>query len=135
VASAAITAWTPVTVRVYDGAALPARARTAALTQAAAALARAGIEPAWRICGARDAADDTACARPLAAGELAVRLVRAPVPGGQRAPLPLGDAVIDARRGGAVLATIYLDRVVWLARAAGADTDLLLGRAIAQLVA
>lgn len=131
-AAAATTAWTTVTIRVYDGARLPAVTRTAALAQTATALASAAIDPVWQVCGARDVSDDAACSRPLGPGELAVRVVRLPVPQGHTGALPLGDALIDARSGGSVLATIYLDRVVWLARAAGADADVLLGRAIAH---
>lgn len=131
-AAAATTAWTAVTVRVYDGAGLPAATRTAALAQTASALSRAAIDPVWQVCGARDVSDDTACGRPLAPGELAVRVVRSPVQPGHAGPLPLGDALIDARSGGSVLATVYLDRVVWLARAADADPNVLLGRAIAH---
>ncbi len=130
--AAALTAGTPVTVRVYDGAGLPARTRAVALAQTASALGRAAIEPVWQVCGARDESDDVACSRPLAPGELAVRVVRSPVPPGHSGAPPLGDALVDARTGGSVLATIYLDRVVWLARAAGADADVLLGRAIAH---
>ncbi len=132
VASAAVTAGTPVVVRVYDVAGLPAATRADALAHTAAALTRAGLEAVWRICGARDVRDDAACGRPLAPGELSVRVVRAPVPPGHTGALALGDALVDARSGGSVLATIYLDRVVWLARAAGTDADALLGRAIAH---
>jgi hypothetical protein len=46
--------------------------------------------------------------------------------------LPLGDAMLDTRTGTGVLATIYIDRVEWLAREAGGDSRALLGRAIAH---
>ena len=50
----------------------------------------------------------------------------------RRGTLPLGDAMLDRHTGTGVLATIYVDRVEWLARQAGADSRALLGRAIAH---
>jgi hypothetical protein len=58
--------------------------------------------------------------------------VRSPVPLRHHGTLPLGDAMIDTRTGTGVLATIYIDRVEWLADQAGADRRALLGRAIAH---
>jgi hypothetical protein len=127
-AAAAVTAWTDVTVRLYDGAALRPDERTAALAAASIALSAASIDVHWRSCEAQP----RACDAVLAPRELAVRIVRSPVPPGYRGTLPLGDALIDTRSGTGVLATIYYDRVVWLAREAGVATGPLLGRAIAH---
>jgi hypothetical protein len=55
-----------------------------------------------------------------------------PVPQGYTGSLPLGDAMIDTHAHSGVLATIYFDRIEWLARQAGADGRTLLGRAIAH---
>ena len=46
--------------------------------------------------------------------------------------LPLGDATINSQTGAGVLATIYIDRVNWMAEQAGVDARALLGRAIAH---
>ena len=46
--------------------------------------------------------------------------------------MPLGDAMVDRQSGAGVLATIYFDRVLWLAHQAGADSRVLLGSAIAH---
>ncbi len=130
-ATAAVTAWTTVAIRVYDGTGLPGATRAAALAHTAAVLAHAAIEPAWRLCGVTDQPAAPECGRPLGSGELAVRVVRGSVPAGA-GRLPLGDAPVDLRAGRAVLATIYLERVLWLARAAATDPRALLGRAIAH---
>jgi hypothetical protein len=45
---------------------------------------------------------------------------------------PLGEALIDTRARAGVLATVYVDRVNWLAARTGVDRDELLGRAIAH---
>jgi len=68
----------------------------------------------------------------MAPGELAIRIVRSLAPLPVRGALPLGDAMLDRHTGTGVLATIYVDRVEWLARQAGADSRALLGRAIAH---
>jgi hypothetical protein len=46
--------------------------------------------------------------------------------------LPLGDALIDGTKGEGVLATIYADRVWWMAAQTGVAPQVLLGRAIAH---
>ena len=68
----------------------------------------------------------------MSPGELAIRIVRSPTPKRDNGTLPLGDAMIDTRTGTGVLATIYVDRIEWLAHQAGADRRALLGRAIAH---
>ncbi len=118
-------------VRVYtpDGAAMPA---DAGLVEAARVLAGV-VSPHWVRCG--PAAWRPACAMPLEAGELAVRFSTVPVPTGYAGRLPLGDSMIDGRRHFGVLATIYQERVLWLAHASGTDPGRLLGRAIAHEIA
>jgi hypothetical protein len=98
-----------------------------ALDQARRALEAASIDVIWRVCPA-----SLSCDAPLAPGELAIRMVRAPVPTRYTATLPLGDAMIDTRTGTGVLATVYIDRIEWLAHEAGTDSRALLGRAIAH---
>ena len=128
-AIAAVTAWTDVTVRVYDVTALDGHARQSALDRASTALAAASVMITWRVCSA--GAHASACDARLAPGELAIRIVRLPgrtEPGGVR----LGDALVDTYAGRGVLATIYLDRVLQLAKETGVDRNTLLGNAIAH---
>ena len=49
-----------------------------------------------------------------------------------RGRLPLGYALIDTERKTGVIATVYLDRVNWLAAASGVDARVLLGRVLAH---
>jgi hypothetical protein len=126
-ARGAVTAWTAVTVRVYDVNGVLAGTGRQALDQARQALEAASIDVIWRACPAMPS-----CEIPMAPGELAIRIVRSGIPPRSYGPLPLGDAMIDTTTGTGVLATIYIDRVEWLARQAGADGLALLGRAIAH---
>jgi len=123
----AVTAWTSVVVRVYDANGVLAGTNRVALDQARKALEAASIDVIWRTCPA-----SPSCDAAMAPGELAIRIVRAPVPLHQTPTLPLGDALIDTRKGTGVLATVYIDRIVRLAANAGVDCRALLGRAIAH---
>jgi hypothetical protein len=140
-ASAAETLWTEVTVRVYDATGAAAGARRGSLDIASSIVSAAAVELIWRHCnepGATgrpapaDQAKPTHCELPLAPGELALRIVRSGAVNEPSRELPLGDALIDTRTRGGVLATIYLDRVEWMAQQSGIDPRALLGRAIAH---
>ncbi len=121
-----VTAWTAVVVRVYDANGVLAGTNGQALDQARKALEAASIDVIWRRCPA-----SPSCDVPLAPGELAIRIVRAPAPPRYTGTLPLGDAMIETG-GTGVLATVYVDRIEWLAHEAGADSRALLGHAIAH---
>jgi len=123
----AVTAWTAVVVRVYDAHGVMAGTNRRALDQAHTVLEAASIDVVWRMCPG-----SPSCEAPLSPRELAIRIVRSPVPPRCNGTLPLGDAMIDTRTGAGVLATIYVDRIEWLAQQAGADSRALLGRAIAH---
>ena len=123
----AVTAWTTVVVRIYDASGIMAGTNRQALDQARKALDAASIDVIWRLCPA-----SPSCNAPLAPGELAIRIVRAPVPQHYSGTLALGDATIDTRAGAGVLATVYVDRIEWLAHETGTDSRALLGRAIAH---
>lgn len=118
----------PVTVRVYETARLDPSVKTAALNLARTTLAAATVDVSWKPCapGARGAACDR---RPT--GELVLRIVRSTVEPDDGS-LPLGDALVDTASGEAILATVYLDRVVRVAKAARIDMRVLLGYAIAH---
>jgi hypothetical protein len=128
VARAAEIPANPVTVRVYETVRLDPSIKIAALNLARTTLAAAAVDVSWKPCapGARAAA----CDRPPA-GELVLRIVRSTVEY-DRQSLPLGDALVDTVSGEAILATVYLDRVVRVAKAARMDTRTLLGYAIAH---
>ena len=125
----------PVAIRVYDTTALSAVDLAAAQATAEAVLRSAGLAPEWAVCGrgAADAADDP-CDRTMRSGELAIRIVRVHVPDRYRGTLPMGDAFVDVDARSGSLATMYLDRVQWLASASGADALVVLGRAMAHEV-
>ena len=123
----AVTGWTDVVVRVYDANGAIAGTNRQALDYARKTLESASIDVIWRMCDAT-----RACDAPMTTGELAIRIVRSPGPRRYQGLLPLGDAMLDTHTGGGVLATIYIDRVEWLAHEAGADSRTLLGRAIAH---
>jgi hypothetical protein len=122
----AVTAWTTVVVRVYDANGALAGTNRQALEHARTTLEAASVDVAWRIC------PSSACDAPMAPGELAIRIVRAAVPPRYDGTLPLGDALIDTHARAGVLATLYIDRIEWLAHQAGTDRRTLLGRAIAH---
>jgi len=125
--SGAVTAWTDVVVRVYDANGVLAGTNRQALDLARKTLEAASVDVIWRMCPA-----SPACDAPMARGELAIRIVRAPTPLHETPTLPLGDALIDTRTGTGVLATVYVDRIVRLAANAGVDGGALLGHAIAH---
>jgi hypothetical protein len=69
---------------------------------------------------------------PLARAELAVRLATAPPHANPVLWLPLGYSLLDLQTRSGALATVYLDRVKWLAGASTSDVATLLGRTIAH---
>ena len=123
----AVTGWTDVVVRVYDASGALAGTNRTVLDFARKAMEPASIDIIWRLCSTPQV-----CNAPIAPGELAIRIVRSPGPRRYNRLLPLGDAMLDTGSGRGVLATIYVDRVEWLAREAGTDSHVLLGRAIAH---
>jgi len=138
---AAVTLWTTLYVRLYDAADVPAAERDASLQVAASIVSAASIDVVWTVCERRaghaparraPATRPIGCEAPMRPGELAVRMVRSPIPHAQTGVLPLGDAMIDAASGAGVLATVYADRVTWMAAQTGVERRVLLGRAIAH---
>jgi hypothetical protein len=129
---AAELAWLDVTVRVYHTGILADGSVARALDLAQRALGPADLRLHWVRC---HGAGEPTCARPLARGDIALRLVRAGQLIHRAREIPLGDTMVDTAREAAVLATVYLDRVERLAAAGGADASTLLGRAIAHELA
>jgi hypothetical protein len=126
---AAERAWIDVNVRVYNAASVPEPDRQRALATAAKLLAPAQLELHFVSCG--PPAAEPPCAETVAPDELVLRLVRRAMAPQPAAPLSLGEALLDGRRGG-TLATIFVERVEWLAGANQVDPGVLLGRAIAH---
>ena len=118
----------PVTVRVYETTQLDPSVKTAALNLARTTVAAAAVDVSWKPCA--PGAGAAPCDRPPA-GELVLRIVHSTVEH-DRPSLPLGDALVDTASAEAILATVYLDRVVRVAKAARMDTRTLLGYAIAH---
>jgi hypothetical protein len=97
---------------------------------AADVLAASGIGLRWLDCDDRNSPVAAAsCETPLAAMELAVRFVRLPSDSSRR-QIELGYALVDSRAGAGKLATIFADRVQWLADQAGVDPLRLVGFAV-----
>ena len=119
---------TTITVRVYQSAGLPLRLEQQALAEAETVLGAALVDVGWRECTGPHRA--TVCDVPPGPSELSLRIVREGAPR-HDARATLGDAFVD-RRAGWVLATVYFDHVAALAKVAGTDVAVLLGRAVAH---
>jgi hypothetical protein len=128
-AAAAVALLDDVTVRVYETAGIEGRIREAALAVAAETVAVGSVHVHWQHC---ESATPARCATPVSKQELVVRIVRSAVSAWSRGTMPLGDAFIDSRTRTGVLATVYADRVLFLAHATGTDPATLLGHAIAH---
>ena len=119
----------PLVIRIYDAPSLPADRSAEALKEARDILAEAGFAPEW--IGCRTTAPEQRCSAPLAAAELVVRVSpAAPLQPATPGPLPLGYSLVDVHTRRGALATIFLERVRWLAFTARADFGALLGRAM-----
>ena len=114
-------------VRLYDFSALDKSVRSAALDEARAIIADAGVSAEWHDCYRTEGCTPEA-------GELVVRVIRDTGERGLEWQRALGFSVIDPAAGSGTLATIFINRVEDSARHAGADLALLLGRAIAHEV-
>ena len=132
-----------VVIRFYDTAAVGEAARANAMRTAAAIVQDAGITVDWRDCSRGGA--DYPCRTVRGARDLVVRIMPTYVPR-PRVPLAsvstretvtdpdlqLGFAAVDSATHTGVMATIYHDRVLTVARRASLDYSELLGRAMAH---
>ena len=117
-------------IRVYETGMMPAADQTVALRAAAGVLAAAGIDVTWVRCVAGAAAP--ACETPLGGADLSVRFARLPAQPSTHGQLQLGYSLVDTRARDGKLATVFVDRVQWLAAQAGSDSATLLGFAVAH---
>ena len=118
-------------VRIYDNAGVLASELTAALRTTHDILRRADLNVDWVQCRARrDGPVPVVCDQPLSPGDVVVRLIEGSdkETGERRA---LGYSLFDAN-GVSGFATVYVDRVDWLARRAQYPRAPVLGRAIAH---
>ncbi len=113
-----------VTARVYVSPDLPGDTLRAALDVARSAFAVGAVEVTWKICGPSE------CNTPPAPTELIVRFVNSR--GRHLDTRCLGEALIDMQKRTGVMATVYVDRVLHLARNLEIDLRVLLGRTIAH---
>jgi len=128
----------PVVIRLYDIATGDAEGRATAMRIVAAMMADAGITVDWRDCSR--GGDAHPCRTVRGAHDLVVRIMPAYVPrAGEPArehdvegDLQLGFAAVDPDGQRNVMATLYYDRVLRVARRAGLDVSGLLGRAMAH---
>ena len=114
-----------VTVRVYSSTNLATDAQRASLDVAKATFASASVQIVWKICA------QVSCDTPLSTTEFVVRMVQL-ADGGRLGDHRLGDALIDAQKRTGVLATVYVNRTLRLARDLEIDHYKLLGRAVAH---
>jgi hypothetical protein len=120
-------------VRVYDTAGVLAGDRAHAMRVAGKVMATARIDIEWRDCtpgaAARPAPECDAVPRQK---DLLLRIGRAPSGTAAGAARSLGYSLIDVQSHRGSLATVYLDRIDWLAGEARVPSIDLLGRAIAH---
>jgi len=118
-------------VRIYDNAGVLASELAAALRTTHDILRRADLSVDWVRCGARrDGPGPAVCDQPLSSGDVVVRLTEgSDQENGERRAL--GYSLFDGK-GVSGFATVYVDRVDWLARRAQYPRAPLLGRAIAH---
>jgi hypothetical protein len=118
-------------VRIYDNAGVLASELVSALRTTHEILRRAELSADWVQCRARrDGPVPAVCDQPLSSGDVVVRLIEGSDKdiGERRA---LGYSLFDAS-GVSGFATVYVDRVDWLARRSQYPRAPLLGRAIAH---
>jgi hypothetical protein len=122
-----------VAIRIYDNSGFRGVEVQAATETVTAIFRQADIDVEWVSCNGPAVRDDEhRCASPLRGNELAVRLVRIHTDVSYQGDLPLGYSLVDVKTHSGALATVFMDRVVWLAGNARLDVRPLLGRAIAH---
>ena len=122
------------TIRTYNTIGLPAADLLAARSVADAIFARAGVSLRWRECRTStgpSAASPDACDDAVSALEAVIRVVPAPARQDRRS---LGFSYLLRGQRASWLATVFADRVTWLARQLRLDRGQLLGLALSHEV-
>jgi hypothetical protein len=118
-------------VRIFDLTGQRDDQRQVALDTAATVMTTAGVRVIWTLCSAAvTSAPD--CDRPLRDTERIVRVMQTSPPWSRQEGAPMGDSVVDGKSQSGVLATVYGDRVDWMASRAAINPAVLIGRAIAH---
>jgi hypothetical protein len=121
------------TVRIYDVSGTSTDDLTTAVRTAHGILAAADIAAEWSLCASQVPAPPASrCGLPLDATEVTIRLVRGRAAPTTRGAVGMGEAMVDAAERRGTFATVYTERVAWLAGLARADRHILTGRAIAH---
>ena len=115
-----------VTVRIYQRADLAERLDERALTEASSVLRAANVDVVWKDCSAPNPAP--ACDAPPGSSEVVLRILAEGVPAESKF---LGTALVERPSGGR-FATVYTSHVARIARSAGVDVAVLLGRVAAH---
>jgi hypothetical protein len=118
-------------VRIYDLSGQRDDQRQVALEIAATVLATAGVRIVWTLC-APAGSSETDCSAQRRDTELVVRVMPTSSTWRRQEGVSMGDSVIDRVSQSGVLATVYADRVSWMASRAAITPAALLGRAIAH---
>ena len=120
-------------IRVYDMVGLETSVRAAAIRDAELILRDAHLFATWNDCP-RPALEraPSRCADVPDGHELVVRIVREKHPASGVERQVLGYSLLNRVSGDGVLATIYMNRVEWLAADAQTSAVVLLGRAVAH---
>ena len=100
-------------VRVFDRSGQSDDGRTLALETAAAVLATAGVRVTWTVCSGGTSA--IGCSEALKETERVVGLMPTSPSWSRQEGASMGHSVVDGRTRSGVLATIYADRVDWMA--------------------
>jgi hypothetical protein len=120
-------------VRTYNGFGVPGRDLARAESTAGDIFADIGIRAVWIECGSGrhpQTATPSVCGKPVTPAEVLLRMGAA---GRLDAPSLMGSALVTSRAGApSMLATVFVDRVLDVARAAGVDPRVLIGRVIAH---
>jgi len=116
-------------VRLYDLSGQSDDQRRIALETATAALASAGVRILWTLCAPADRSD-AGCNAPPRDSERIVRVLQTSPAWSRREGVSMGDSVIDCGSQSGGFATVYADRVSWMAARAAITPAVLLGLAI-----
>ena len=123
-------------VRVFDRSGASLQDRQAALRAANTILQQAEVTTRWVDCSNAGTPPAPDCGSPVGPGELLMRITPGPpTPAGTQQQLGyslITPASACGDPGIGVLATVFSDRIIWLADLAGERPSLLMGRAIAH---
>ena len=119
------------TIRLYNGAAIPAEELAVARAAADAILRDTGIHVTFRPCGPAAGGTDS-CDEPLKKSEVVVRIIDAPAFNASLHPDAYGVTYIVKETNRGWLATVFPDRIHRAAERVAVDGGTLIGRVMAH---